>query len=104
MLLPGNLADLLGDTPPPLTEMVNFLTDGGPDDPAGYLQYTHEGSFASVYKSNNGGSLENWGWLLYRTDGGATEGPPSAVPEPGTFALFGAAFAGLGFMRRRLAA
>jgi PEP-CTERM motif len=103
MLLPTNLADLLGDTPGALTETVNFLSNGGPDDPAGFMQYTHEGSFASLYKTNSGASLENTGWLLYRTDGG-TETPPSAVPEPGTFALFGAAFAAIGFMRRRLAA
>jgi hypothetical protein len=98
--LPSNLTDLLGETPGSGTsERVNFLTNGGPNDPAGYMQYYHEGDYGSVYKSNDGGALEEGGWLLYRKAG--TEGPPTSVPEPGTFALFGAAFAAMGFMRRK---
>ena len=48
-------------------------------------------------------TLEDSGWLLYRTAGtqNPPQGPPASVPEPGTFALFGAAFAAMGFMRRR---
>ena len=103
MLLPSNLTPLLGDTFGSGTmERVNFLTNGGPDDPAGYLQYSHEGLYSSLYKSNGGSALEASGWLLYRTAG--SEGPPTSVPEPGTLALFGAAFAAMGFMRRRQAA
>jgi hypothetical protein len=104
MLLPANLTRLLGDTPPPLIETVSFLTQDGPDNPAGYLQYMHEGESASVFKSNVGGSLENPGWLLNRTSGDTGSPPPSAVPEPATLALFGAAFAAIGFRRRRVLA
>lgn len=100
MLMPPNLTPLFGDPPGSGTsERINFLTNGGPDDPAGLLQYDHEGDFGSLYKSNEGSSLEASGWLLYRAAG--TEGPPTSVPEPGTLALFGAAFAAMGFMRRR---
>ncbi len=100
MLLPPNLTPLFGDPPGSGTsERINFLTNGGPDDPAGFLQYDHEGDYGSLSKSNEGSALEAGGWLLYRTAG--TEVPPTSVPEPGTLALFGAAFAAIGFMRRR---
>jgi hypothetical protein len=98
--LPSNLTPLFGDPPGGGTsERINFLANGGSGGSAGYMQYYHEGDFGSVYKSNEGSSLEDGGWLLYRTAG--TEVPPTSVPEPGTIALFGAAFAAMGFMRRR---
>ena len=100
MLMPPTLTPLFGDPPGPgNSERINFLTNGGPDDPAGFMQYDHEGDYGSFSKSNGGSALEAGGWLLYRAAG--SEGPPTSVPEPGTLALFGAAFAAMGFMRRR---
>ena len=104
MLLPPDLTYLLGDTFGGNSERVSFLTNDGPDNPAGYLQYDHEGDYGSLFKSNEGGALEAPGWLLYRTADTGTEDPTADVPEPGTLALFAAAFGAIGFMRRRLLA
>ena len=107
MTLPNNLTNLLGDTSSGLFDSVYFLSDNGGDE-AGFIQYTSEGAFGSLFKSNYGGSIEgdsaddNVGWLLYR--GGSTTPPPTQVPEPSTLALFGVGFAGLALIRRRRSA
>lgn len=106
-VLPNNLTSLLGDTSAGLYDDVYFLSDNGGDE-AGYIRYTSEGDFGSVFKSNDGGSIEadsaddNVGWLLYKA--GGTTPPPTQVPEPSTLALFGVGFAGLALIRRRRSA
>jgi hypothetical protein len=104
--LPGNLTGLLGNSGPGgLNNMVGFLSEDSTQ--AGYMQYTHEGDFGTLYKSNDAadislldGAGDGIGWLLFRT-GDTNVPPPANVPEPGTLGLFALGMAGLGAMRRR---
>jgi diadenosine tetraphosphatase ApaH/serine/threonine PP2A family protein phosphatase len=102
MLLPNDLTSLLGDMHGSLSEEVGFLSDGGPDGQAGYMEYVHEGDFGSLYKSNEGDTTDRAGWLLYRI-GGTGNPSPTDVPEPSTLALFCLGVVGIVARARRRA-
>jgi hypothetical protein len=62
-------------------------------------------TFGAGYPNNDG--FEEWSYLSCSDSVGATcytPPPPTPVPEPGTFALFGLGLAGLRAHRRRVAA